>query len=67
MSDARRAFWTDLSAMARRSQFPAMVCAGRDGKHFVGYLPNRFQSLMAGPIQSEINAAVSEARVEAAT
>src|SRR6516225_5425053 len=53
MSDAQRAFWIDLLAMAGRSRFPGLICAGRDGKHFVGYPLNRFQSLMAGPIEIE--------------
>jgi hypothetical protein len=39
--------------MAGRSRFPGIICAGRDGEHFVGYPLNRFQSLMAGPIDIE--------------
>jgi hypothetical protein len=50
MADAQRAFWIDLLAMAGRSRFPGIICAGRDGEHFVGYPLNRFQSLMAEPI-----------------
>ena len=53
MSDAQRAFWIDLLAMAGRSRFPGIVCAGRDGKYFVGYPLSRFESLMAGPIDIE--------------
>jgi hypothetical protein len=53
MSDAQRAFWIDLLAMAGRSRFPGIVCAGRDGKHLVGYPLNRFESLMSGPIDIE--------------
>ncbi len=53
MSDAQRAFWIDLLAMAGRSRFPGIVCAGRDGRHFVGYPLSRFESLMAGPIDIE--------------
>jgi hypothetical protein len=53
MSDAQRAFWIDLLAMAGRSRFPGIICAGRDGESFVGYPLNRFQSLMAGPIDIE--------------
>ena len=52
MSDAQRAFWIDLLAMAGRSRFPGIVCAGRDGKYFVGYPLSRFESLMAGPIEN---------------
>lgn len=53
MSDAQRAFWVDLLAMAGRSRFPGVICAGRDGEHFVGYPLNRFQALMAEPIDIE--------------
>ena len=37
MSDAQRAFWIDLLAMAGRSRFPGVICSGKDGKNFVGY------------------------------
>jgi hypothetical protein len=33
MSDAQRAFWIDLLAMAGRSRFPGIICAGRDGQN----------------------------------
>jgi len=53
MSDAQRAFWIDLLAMAGRSRFPGIVCAGQiDGK-FVGYPLSKYQSLMAKPIDVE--------------
>lgn len=54
MSDAQRAFWIDLLAMAGRSRFPGTVCAGRDGDLLVGYPLYRFASLMAGPQQIDI-------------
>jgi hypothetical protein len=60
MSDAQRAFWIDLLAMAGRSRFPGIICAGRDGEHFVGYPLNRFQSLMAEPIDIEATFALFE-------
>ncbi len=56
MTDAQRAFWIDLLAMAGRSRFPGLICAGRDGDAFVGYPLNRFSSLMAGPEQIDIEA-----------
>jgi hypothetical protein len=31
MSGAQRALWIDLLALAGRSRFPGVVCAGRDG------------------------------------
>jgi hypothetical protein len=60
MSDAQRAFWVDLLAMAGRSRFPGIICAGRDGDCFVGYPLNRFQSLMAEPIDIEATLALFE-------
>jgi hypothetical protein len=53
MSDPQRAFWVDLLAMAGKSRWPGIICAGKDGEQFVGYPQNRFQSLMAGPIDIE--------------
>jgi hypothetical protein len=50
MSDAQRAFWIDLLAMAGRSRFPGKICAGQVDGTFVGYPINKFQSLMAEPI-----------------
>lgn len=51
MTDAQRAFWIDLLAMAGRSRFPGRICAGisPDGA-YIGYPINKFQSLMAEPI-----------------
>jgi hypothetical protein len=61
MTDAQRAFWIDLLAMAGRSRFPGVVCAGRDGQEgFVGYPLNRFQALMAGPLDIEATLALFE-------
>jgi hypothetical protein len=60
MSDAQRAFWIDLLALAGRSRFPGIICAGRDGDRFVGYPINRFQSLMAEPIDIEATLALFE-------
>ena len=50
MSDAQRAFWIDLLALAGRSRFPGRICAGEVDGAFVGYLLNKFQALMAEPI-----------------
>ncbi len=58
MTDAQRAFWIDLLAMAGRSRFPGIICAGRDGDSLVGYPLNRFSSLMAGPEQIDIEASL---------
>jgi len=53
MTDAQRAFWIDLLAMAGRSRFPGTICAGQvDGK-YVGYPLNRFQSLLSEPLDVE--------------
>lgn len=54
MSDAQRAFWIDLLAMAGRSRYPGVVCAGKgpDGK-FIGYSINKYQGLMSEPIDVE--------------
>ncbi|HEV2340252.1 MAG TPA: hypothetical protein VGS15_00470 [Candidatus Acidoferrales bacterium] len=50
MSDAQRAFWIDLLAMAGRSQFGGVVCSGKDGDQFVGYPLAKFQGLLSGSI-----------------
>jgi hypothetical protein len=50
MSDAQRAFFIDLLAMAGRSRFPGIVCAGQINGKFVGYPITKFQSLMTTPI-----------------
>lgn len=53
MSDAQRAFWVDLLAMAGRSRFPGIICAGQINGRFIGYPINKFQSLMSEPIDVE--------------
>jgi hypothetical protein len=53
MTDAQRAFWTDLIAMAGRSRFPGTICAGEVEGKFVGYPLNKFQSLMSEPLDIE--------------
>lgn len=60
MSDAQRAFWTDLLALAGRSRFPGIICAGAVGNRLVGYPLNRFQSLMSEPIDIEATFALFE-------
>jgi hypothetical protein len=50
MSDAQRAFWVDLLAMAGRSRYPGRICAGEVDGSYIGYPLNKFQSLMAEPI-----------------
>jgi hypothetical protein len=61
MSDAQRAFWIDLLAMAGRSRYPGVVCAGKslEGK-FIGYPINKFQSLMSEPIDVQETLALFE-------
>ncbi|HKV25626.1 MAG TPA: hypothetical protein VJN93_13615 [Candidatus Acidoferrum sp.] len=58
MSDAQRAFWIDLLAMAGRSRYPGIICAGRDGEQWVGYPLSRFQALMTTPIDIETTLAL---------
>ena len=53
ISDAQRAFWTDLLAMAGRSRFPGVICAGKINDEFVGYPINKFQALMSEPLDVE--------------
>lgn len=53
MSDAQRAFWIDLLAMAGRSRVPGIVCAGAINGVPVGYPINKFQSLLSEPIDIE--------------
>lgn len=50
MSDAQRAFWIDLLALAGRSRFPGRICAGEVNGSYVGYPLGKFQALMAEPI-----------------
>lgn len=47
MSDAQRAFWIDLLAMAGRSRMPGVICAGQVGERFIGYPLTKFQSLLS--------------------
>jgi hypothetical protein len=53
MSDAQRAFWIDLLAMAGRSRFGGVVCSGKDGEQWIGYPLAKFQGLLAEPIDVE--------------
>lgn len=46
MADFQRAFWIDLLAMAGRSRFPGVVCAGVIEGKYVGYPLTKFQALM---------------------
>lgn len=48
MSGAQRAFWIDLLALAGRSRYPGIICAGRDGERFIGYPLKVFGALDAG-------------------
>jgi hypothetical protein len=53
MTDSQRAFWVDLLAMAGRSRFPGIICAGQINGKFIGYPINKFQSLMSEPMDVE--------------
>jgi hypothetical protein len=53
MSDAQRAFWIDLLALAGQSRFPGRICAGQVEGVFVGYPLSKFQALMSEPIDVE--------------
>jgi hypothetical protein len=53
MSDAQRAFWIDLLALAGRSRFPGRICPGEVDGSYVGYPLSKFQSLMAEPMDVE--------------
>jgi hypothetical protein len=53
MSDAQRAFWIDLLAMAGRSRFPGIICAGQIDGQFIGYPIAKYAALMAKPINVE--------------
>jgi hypothetical protein len=53
MSDAQRAFWIDLLAMAGRSRFGGIVCSGKDGEQWIGFPLAKFQGLLAEPIDVE--------------
>ena len=60
MSDAERAFWIDLLAMAGRSRFGGIVCSGKDGEQLIGYPLSKFQGLLAEPIDIEATFALFE-------
>lgn len=47
MTDSQRAFWIDLLALAGRSRFPGLICAGKVRDAYIGYPINKFQALMA--------------------
>ena len=49
MSDAQRAFWTDLLAMAGRGRYGGIVCSGKDGDKFIGYPLKTFDALVSQP------------------
>jgi len=53
MSDAQRAFWIDLLAMAGRSRFGGIVCSGKDGEQWIGYPLSKFQGLLTEAIDVE--------------
>jgi hypothetical protein len=46
MSGAQRAFWADLLALAGRSRFPGIVCAGVTNDTIVGYPLARFEGIL---------------------
>jgi hypothetical protein len=48
MSGAQRAFWIDLLALAGRSRYPGIICAGKDNDTFVGYPLKTLSALDAG-------------------
>lgn len=50
MSDAQRAFWIDLIAMAGRGRIGGIVCSGKDGDTLIGYPLKVFEALMSEPI-----------------
>lgn len=60
MTDAQRAFWIDLMAMAGRSRFPGIICAGQIDGQFIGYPLNKFQALMSEAIDVEATLALFE-------
>lgn len=53
MTDAQRAFWIDLLAMAGWSRIPGIVCAGQVNGIYVGYPITKFQSLLSEPMDVE--------------
>lgn len=50
MTDAQRAFWMDLLAMAGRSRIDGIVCSGQDGDTIVGYPLSKFEGLLSEKI-----------------
>jgi hypothetical protein len=50
MSDAQRAFWIDLIAMAGRSRYGGVVCSGKDGDKWIGYPLTKYEGLMSEKI-----------------
>jgi hypothetical protein len=50
MSDAQRAFWIDLLAMAGRSRYGGVVCSGKDGDKWIGYPLAKYEGLMSEKI-----------------
>lgn len=53
MSDAQRAFWVDLLALAGRSSFPGVIAAGQVNEAWIGYPITKFQSLLSEPLDIE--------------
>lgn len=53
MSDAQRALWVDLMAMAGRSRFPGVICAGEVEGRLIGYPLSKYQALPSGPLDIE--------------
>lgn len=53
MSDAQRALWIDLLAMAGRSRFPGVICAGEVEEKLIGYPLSKYQALPSGPLDVE--------------
>jgi hypothetical protein len=62
MSDAQRAFWVDLLALAGRSRFPGKVCSGMIDGQIAGYPIQKYQALMTTPIDVEETLALFEKR-----
>lgn len=50
MSDAQRAFWIDLLAMAGGGRVGGIVCSGKDGNRLIGYPLKKFEGLMSQDI-----------------
>jgi hypothetical protein len=53
VDSAQRVFWVDLLAMAGRSRYGGVVCAGKDDDQWVGYPLKKFQGLIPEPIDVE--------------